>query len=642
MEEKKFKYLNGFNTINDKQFNYLKEYLKDNQDRNTEVPSSPRILYNAKNLILNDNNNDNNRTVTSTADSTIDNPKKNYVYKKNVVKQKNKICIYRNVKNLNEANNIQKNFKNHLTRCSSSDNLKSNQNVLENTEYHKNNYQKFNKDINKNFLTKKIFEKNNKNNLNNNINNTKLYNGRRHISIHEQFKEKNNKIYNTNIENYAYEDGFKKDFINIEDLLLFEEKFNEVLNSIIERININNECFELINFYNTSSLYNKFEQYFHDPKISSAIHTSIMLILFNSMLVYHISFDKLFFNTCNDYLSLIINMNHKSFLLLCEYIANKISSSAIENIWVKRLHKLLKDYLIHLDNNDKDYMSYISIRNYNLYNNSLSFINEIKYYTSMIQKYVRALLKNLSDDNMIASFFEILNNISNLTTEDLNDFFRKKVIRILNKNASVGGTDASLFGWGGEHVIKVPYLTNKNNKKFTLVLDLDETLICFIPNPEGSKGTLKFRPGLSEFLRDIKTKYELITFTSATKDYADPIENAIEQNNKYFDARLYRHHTIIYENEFVKDITRIGRPLDKMIIVDNMPQNFRLQKENGIVIKAFWGDDEYDNALISLKDILLKIADEFNDVRKGLIKYKDEILNKVSSNCGRREHFGNY
>ena len=636
METKKFKYLNGFNTINDKQFTYLKEYLKDTQDRNTEIPSSPRILYSTKNLILNENN-DNNRTVTSTTDSTIDNAKKHYVYKKNVIKQKNKICIYRNIKNVNEpSNDAQKNFKNHLTRCSSSDNLKSNPNALENTEYHQNNYQKFNNEINKNYVTKKIFE-NNKNNINNKFNK-----GRRHISIHEQLKEKNNNIYNTNIENYAYEDGFKKDFINIEDLLLFDEKFNDVLNSIIERSNISNECFELINYYNTSSLYNKFEQYFHDPKMSSVIHTSIMLILFNSMLVYHISFDKLFFNTCNDYLSLIINMNHKSFLLLCEYIAKKISSSAIENIWVKRLFKLLNDNLIHLDKNDKDYMSYISARNYNLVNNSFSFINEIKYYTSMIQKYIRALLKNLSDDNMITSFFEIINNISNLSTEDINDFFRKKVIRILNKNASVAGTDASLFGWGGEHVIKIPYLTNKTHKKFTLVLDLDETLICFIPNPEESKGTLRFRPGLHEFLRDIKPKYELITFTSATKDYADPIEDAIEQNNKYFDARLYRQHTIIYENEFVKDITRIGRPLEKMIIVDNMPQNFRLQRENGIVIKAFWGDDEYDNALISLKEILLKIADEFNDVRKGLVKYKDEILNKVSSNCARREHFGNY
>ena len=635
MEAKKFKYLNGFNTINDKQFTYLKEYLKDSQDRNTEMPSSPRLICSSKKICINDNN-DKNRTLTSTTDSTIENAKKNYVYKKNVIKQKNKICIYRNLKNLNEPND--KNLKNHLTRCSSSDNLKTNQKSLQNNNYLQNNQLKINNEVNSNVLSKKTFDKNNKNFILNKFNN-----GRRHISIHEQIKSKNNNnINNTHFENYDLEDGYKKDFINIEDLLLFEEKFNDVLNSINERVNISNECFELINFYNTSSLYNKFEQYFQEPKMSTIIHTSIMLILFNSMLVYHISFDKLFFNTCNDFLSTIVNMNHKSFLLLCEYISKKISSSAMGNIWVKRLFKLLKENLIHLDMNDKDFMAYISLRKYNIPNSSLSFINEIKYYTSMIQKYVKALLKNLSDDNMITSFFEIINNISTITSEEINDFFRKKVIRILNKNASVAGTDASLFGWGGEHEIKVPYLTNKNPKKFTLVLDLDETLICFIPNPnEESKGTLKFRPGINDFLKKIREKYEVITFTSATKDYADPIEDAIEQNNKYFDARLYRHHTIIYENEFVKDITRIGRPLDKMIIVDNMPQNFRLQKENGIVIKAFWGDDEYDNALISLKDILLKIADEFNDLRYGLIKYKDEILNKVSSNCARREDLQN-
>ena len=637
METKKFKYINSFNTINEKQFNYLKEYLKESSDRNTEIPTSPRIISNNKNYLLNDNN-DNNRTVTSTTDSTIENAKKHYVYKKNVIKQKNKICVFRNLKCLNDNNNFQNNFKGRMTRCSSSDNLKSNQNVLENTECRKNNIPKFNNEINSNNITKNFFGKNNFNS------NLKLNNEKRHISFHEPYKEKNkNKnINNVNSENYQYEDGFKKDFINIEDLLLFDEKFNDVLNSINERLNISNECFELINYYNTSSLYNKFEQYFHDPKISIVIHTSILLILFNSMLVYHISFDQLFFNTCNDFLFTIIDMSHKSFLLLCEYIANKISTSAIGNIWVKRLFKLLRENLVHLDKNNKDYLSYLSIRKYALLNNSFSFVNEIKYYTSMIQKYIKALLKNLSDDKMTNSFFEIINNISNLSTEEINEFFRKKVIRILNKNASVAGTDASLFRWGGEHEVKIPYLTNKNNKKFTIVLDLDETLICFIPNPnEESKGILRFRPGLFDFLRDIKEKYEVIVFTSATKDYADPIENAIEQNNKYFDFRLYRHHTIIYENEFVKDITRIGRPLDKIIIVDNMPQNFRLQKENGIMIKAFWGDDAYDNALISLKEILIKIADEFNDIRKGLIKYKDEILNKVSSNCARRDYINN-
>ena len=633
MEGNKFSYLNGFNTLNNKNFSYLKERLKDNNQKNNEIPSTSRMFSNNNNNQMNDNN-DNNRTVTSTTDSTIDNSKKHYIYKKNVIKPKNKICIYKNIKNLNEMNNnLQSNFKNRFIKCPSSENLKSNQNSLENTD-NKKNITKNNNEIDKSYLTKKIFE-NNYNNINNN--NKNFYNGRRHISIHEPTKEK---INDGNNETYAYEYGFKKDFINIEDLLLFDEKFNDVLKSINEKINISNECFELINFYKTSSLINKFEQYFNEPKLSAIIHTSVMLILFNSMLVYHISFDPSYLNTCYDYLATIIGMNHKTFLLLCEYISLKISSSAIENDWVKRLFKLLKENLVHLNKNDKEFMSYLTNRGYNLaYNNSFYFIYEIKFYSSMIQKYIKALLKNLSDDNMTTSFNEIINNISTISIDEINDFFRKKVIRIINKNASVAGSDASLFGWGGEHETKVPYLTNKTNKKFTLVLDLDETLICFIPNPEEEcKGTLKFRPGLTDFLLAVKEKYEVVTFTSATKEYADPIENAIEQNTKYFDARLYRHHTIIYENDFVKDIKRIGRPLDKIIIVDNMPQNFRLQKENGIVIKAFWGDDIYDNALTSLKEILLKIADEFTDIRKGLVKYKDEILNKVSSTCARREH----
>ena len=83
-------------------------------------------------------------------------------------------------------------------------------------------------------------------------------------------------------------------------------------------------------------------------------------------------------------------------------------------------------------------------------------------------------------------------------------------------------------------------------------------------------------------------------------------------------------------------MTRIGRPLDKTIIVDNMPQNFRLQKENGIIIKGFFGDDPYDSALIELTPILLSIAKEGGDVRKSLARYRDDILKKVTSNMSRQ------
>ena len=67
----------------------------------------------------------------------------------------------------------------------------------------------------------------------------------------------------------------------------------------------------------------------------------------------------------------------------------------------------------------------------------------------------------------------------------------------------------------------------------------------------------------------------------------------------------------------------MGRPLDKTIIVDNMIQNFRFQKENGILIKSFNGEDIYDSALADLGNILVKIAEEGEDVRISLKKYGD-------------------
>ena len=164
------------------------------------------------------------------------------------------------------------------------------------------------------------------------------------------------------------------------------------------------------------------------------------------------------------------------------------------------------------------------------------------------------------------------------------------------------------------------------------MLDLDETLIHFKPQNNGEDGgTLRVRPGIYEFLDEVGKYYELIVFTTATQDYADVLIDAVEEDKIYFEHRLYREHATIIDNDFVKDLTRIGRPLDKIIIVDNMPQNFRLQKENGIIIKAFWGEDKNDRALYELTTILVNIAKEGNDLRKGLVKYKDDIVKKVTS-----------
>ena len=61
-----------------------------------------------------------------------------------------------------------------------------------------------------------------------------------------------------------------------------------------------------------------------------------------------------------------------------------------------------------------------------------------------------------------------------------------------------------------------------------------------------------------------------------------------------------------------------------------------MQKENGILISSFWGDNAHDNSLLFLGRILVTIAMEIVesnyliDVRELLFKYREDILGKIS------------
>ena len=154
----------------------------------------------------------------------------------------------------------------------------------------------------------------------------------------------------------------------------------------------------------------------------------------------------------------------------------------------------------------------------------------------------------------------------------------------------------------------------------------------FIDIKKGN-GILYLRPYLENFLEVIKDYYEIIPFTSASRDYADIALDLIEKKEKkYFEFRLYREHTTQFGTKYIKDLAKLGRDLSKVIIVDNLSQCFKLNKENGILISSFFGEDENDKALIELQKILIKIYYDNDDVRKSLIKYKDFIFNNISQN----------
>jgi len=114
------------------------------------------------------------------------------------------------------------------------------------------------------------------------------------------------------------------------------------------------------------------------------------------------------------------------------------------------------------------------------------------------------------------------------------------------------------------------------------------------------------RPGVHKFLQEMSSYFELVVFTAGLKDYADWILNDFDRQG-LISYRLYRHHTRFRSGVYVKDLSKLGRSLQKTIIIDNIQENFMLQPENGIHIRG-WYNDPLDRELEKLAPFLKSIV----------------------------------
>ena len=186
--------------------------------------------------------------------------------------------------------------------------------------------------------------------------------------------------------------------------------------------------------------------------------------------------------------------------------------------------------------------------------------------------------------------------------------------------------------------------------EYTLVLDLDETLVHFAEEHEKqilleNRSMLMHkiahnqiyelveddrteyfyvRPFATKLLTELSRYYEIAIFTAGTQGYADAILDELHCS-KYISHRLYRHHTINEEDVYIKDLGLIGRPLEKTLIVDNTRENFMYHKENGIPIHS-WYEDDKDEVLYDLTRILKRIAEcNPTDIRDELKRWRPVI-----------------
>ena len=531
--------------------------------------------------------------------------------------------------------------------------------------------------INENSYIIKTFDKKkpNKKFIKESNNNSKL-SGKSIDTIKNIDNNKITKIFNNK------DNSINSKLYNLEDFLLIIQKFElirEKLSIVSNNINKYNskqlledinkiriKSYDLYEFYMGCSIEGKPYNLFTTKISKSCLHYYSVILLLSIGLCYIIT-QKI--KTTMDYhgkLLILLNLQEKAFMILCDAVIKKLNENYQRNIWVIKIIKKLNNQLISnadtinpilqikmLSSDSYKIINDILISIYIFYEKMSANEQEIFLYNHFHNKdfnyfsqYNISELEEIFDKNIFKAI-NLRSNYANITSlkysnkdkfKDNIYFFKKPISRNKDKNPKNNSIENRVI----KTAIKSPFLNFPPKKEYTLVLDLDETMISFkFTKISMGIGKLHLRPGLEEFLEEVRKYYEIIVFTSGTKDYADAILSIIEQKNnaKYFDGLLYREHTILMGKKYIKDLSKLGRDLSKTIIVDNLPHSFKLQRENGILINSFYGDNMDDKALYELKRILINIYKDKKDVRDSIIKYKEDIIKNVT---GIDEYVNNY
>lgn len=163
--------------------------------------------------------------------------------------------------------------------------------------------------------------------------------------------------------------------------------------------------------------------------------------------------------------------------------------------------------------------------------------------------------------------------------------------------------------------------------KKCLVLDLDETLIHsqfnkvvqidlevpiqFEDNQVRPIYVSK-RPDVDAFMEWAGQHFEVVIFTASLASYADPVIDFLDKT-KTIRHRLYRNSCRYVEGLYLKDLSRLGRPLDQVILIDNAATSYLLQPENGVAIQS-WFSDPGDTELLGRLVPALKDLPKCSDV----------------------------
>ncbi|XP_067890875.1 carboxy-terminal domain RNA polymerase II polypeptide A small phosphatase 1-like isoform X2 [Heterodontus francisci] len=151
----------------------------------------------------------------------------------------------------------------------------------------------------------------------------------------------------------------------------------------------------------------------------------------------------------------------------------------------------------------------------------------------------------------------------------------------------------------------LPEVQVQDSGKKCVVIDLDETLVH-----SSFKVYVLKRPYVDEFLKRMGELFECVLFTASLSKYADPVADLLDKWGA-FRVRLFRESCVFHQGNYVKDLSRLGRDLNKLLIIDNSPASYVFHPNNAVPI-ASWFDDMSDTELLDLIPFFERLSKEEN------------------------------
>ena len=527
------------------------------------------------------------------------------------------------------------------------------------------------------------------------------------IRINSAVVKKHQKIKNKNNENQKQKVINKiLIYINEKDVNELENDINNSLNIFLKIIHIHTQIeYEIINilenFENNKDkkyiykelfkfLNNFFDQFilfekndinfFKKDEMNKLIQKILQLLAS----YYTILFVNTILLSINDSVTIISIQYEPQFKKISTVLYNIFYNFIYSDLKNNNLFK--KDFLDFVDNKLKNlyeknkYKLNINSNNNNL--NELIFTNLNKIIDTCFSQ-LREIAESMRFSNIAPVAYSIkllLNSINKKTISSTIDIINNIILySLLNGNIEIAYQNMLKDKNNDLEICysrnSVPYLPKiSKDKIYTLVLDLDETLIHYFFSKISIKdephygyfssddsyglfnnylieeeserekvdennydsikiGMFLLRPYAKQFLRELNNYYEIEIFTTGTKEYCDRVLQLLDLDNNLIKYRLYKHHIALNDaNISVKDLSLLGRDLSKTIIVDNLDGNFRLQPNNGLPIIT-WKGDINDYSLKYLTIILKNIViNKVQDVRKIIKKIKTQIKSEKNPN----------